>query len=114
MRRIDMQIQRKRKTAAIYGAIVGLLATALALSWTSLADSHSPAGMVVSLRIGSYPFVILGAMVTYFLIVGDNWQPVDFYRYTLPINVVVNVTIGALLGWAWSAWREQRARARGR
>ncbi len=45
-------------------------------------------------------FVFLGGLVTYFCIVGDNWNPAtDFLRYALPIGIVLNSIIGFLGGW---------------
>ena len=106
-----MQVERKRRIAgSICGAFAGLVGTLLTLSWSSNGFVDIPAAVGWPLRVVSCPFFIVGPFITYFLIVGDNYQATDSYRYTLPINLAINVVTGALQGWAWRAWRQRRAR----
>ncbi len=106
-----MRVSRKHRVASLtWGAVVGVVGTLLTVSWSSygIVNIHDAIGW--PLRVVSCPFMVVGPFVTYFLIVGDNYQPADFFRYTLPINLVINVVVGALLGWAWHAWQQRSAR----
>jgi hypothetical protein len=106
-----MHIKSKRRvTGPLLGVVIGVIGTVVASIPSPYVVANLPDAVVLPLTIVSLPFVYPAAMVTWFLIVGDNWQPSDYYRYVLPISLAINVLAGGLLGWGWRAWRQRRAR----
>ena len=83
----------------VIGAVVGAVLTLVALGLAYLEDSVDlPWAISSILEAMVSPFFFLGSAISYFCIVGDNWDTkIDFLRYAVPISLVVNSVLGAML-----------------
>jgi hypothetical protein len=86
---------------AVKGGLFGLVLTLLATGCAIIESNPIiPELLRLLLQPVLYLFFFAGSVVTY-SIVGDDYVPTDFYRFTVPISLLFNTFIGAAIGFTW-------------
>lgn len=85
------------------GLLTGLLLTGVAACLAQLEMSITfPAVVGYLLSVIIVPLLWIGSAITYFSIVGDDYQAnAHFWPYVFTISAAVNSAIGASLGGLW-------------
>ncbi|WP_145176069.1 hypothetical protein [Rubripirellula lacrimiformis] len=92
------------------GLLIGFLLTCVAACLAQLEMSITlPAVVGYLLSVIIVPLLWIGSAITYFSIVGDDYQAnAHFWPYVFTISVAVNSAIGVLLGGLWKLYRKRK------